>query len=69
MKQEIVTYTEDSHLQKCDNRVKEIYNELKDMILTLSPTITVKVNKMYIAFKNNDRNFVSIHTKRSELEF
>ncbi|MEP6576597.1 MAG: DUF5655 domain-containing protein [Nitrososphaerota archaeon] len=35
--------------------------------MTISPTITVKAKKVYIAFVNN-RNFVYLHTKRSRLE-
>ena len=64
---EIVIYSEDSHLQKCDERIRDVYNELREMILSISPTISVKVNKKYIAFVNN-RNFVSVFTKKSRLE-
>jgi len=65
---EIVTYSKDYHLEGCDDRTKDIYKELKELILSLSPIITVKVRKMYIAFANNDRNFVYLSTKRSGLE-
>jgi predicted transport protein len=65
---EIVTYTEDSHLQRCDDKTKAIYNDIKTRITNLSPTITVKVRKMYIAFANNDRNFLYLSVKRSSLE-
>ncbi len=66
---EIITYSEDSHLQKCDEGIRALYNELKDRILSISPTISVKVKKMYIAFATN-RNFVYILFKprRSEIE-
>jgi len=43
---EIVTYSEDYHLAKCDNRIKDIYRELKDSILSISPTITVVPKKI-----------------------
>jgi predicted transport protein len=65
---EIVTYSEDYHLERCNDRTKDIYKELKELILSLSPIITVKVRKVYIAFANNDRNFVYLSTKRSGLE-
>lgn len=65
---EIITYTQDLHLQRCDHNTKAIYNDIKTRITNLSPAITMKVRKMYIAFANNDRNFVYLSTKRSALE-
>lgn len=64
---EIVTYSEDYHLQKCDSNIKDVYVELKDLVLALSPTITVKAKKHYIAFVNK-RNFVYLHTRRNFLD-
>ena len=63
---EIVTYSEDYHLAKCDNRIKDIYRELKDSILSISPTITVEPKKNYIAFVNK-KNFIYLRTRRSKL--
>jgi predicted transport protein len=63
----IVVYSEDSHLEKCDESIKGVYNELRDKILSISPAIRVNVNKKYIAFVSK-RNFVSVFTKRSTLE-
>ena len=63
---EIVTYTEEYQLEKCDSRIKDVYKELKDLILSLSPEITMKVTKSYIAFVHK-KNFVSIRTKRTWL--
>jgi predicted transport protein len=63
----VVTYSEDYHLEKCDNTVKDTYNQLKDSILSISPNITMKANKYYIAFINR-RNFIYLKTKKSKLE-
>jgi predicted transport protein len=64
---EIVTYTEDHHLAKCDDRIKDLYKELKDSILSISPTVTAKTKKWYIAFVNK-RNFIYLHTRKSRLD-
>ena len=65
---EIITYSEDYHLERCDDKTKAIYNDIKSRIMNLSPTITIKARKMYIAFASNDINFVYLSTKRSALE-
>jgi predicted transport protein len=54
-------------LEKCDNTIKDIYHELKKLILSISPGIAVKANKYYIAFINR-RNFIYLKTRRSKLE-
>jgi predicted transport protein len=66
--EEIVTYTEDHHVAKCDVRIRDIYKELKDDILSISPTVTVKIKKKYIAFVNT-RNFIYLHPRVSRLDF
>jgi predicted transport protein len=62
-----VTYSENYHLEKCDNTIKDIYHQIKNMILSISPAIAVKANKYYIAFINR-RNFIYLKTRRSKLE-
>jgi predicted transport protein len=64
--EEIVTYSEDYHLRKCSVNIKNLYKELKDLILSVSPNVTLRTTKHYIAFLNK-RNFVSITTRRSTL--
>lgn len=63
---EIVTYSEDYHLEKCDSRLKDVYKELKELILSICPTTTLRIRKNYIAFLRK-RTFVSFHMKRSWL--
>lgn len=59
--------TEERHLDRCDNPIKDIYDKLKHSILSISPNIAVKSNKYYIAFINK-RNFIYLKTKRSKLQ-
>ena len=67
LSKQIVTYSEDDHLRKCSDKIKNLYKVLKDLILAIAPNITLKTTKYYIAFINK-RNFVSINTKRSRLD-
>jgi predicted transport protein len=48
---EVVVYSEDYHLSKTSDEVKEIYNDLKTKILELGYT-RIESKKIYIAFKN-----------------
>lgn len=49
-KEEIKAYTEEEHLEKCTEEVKNIYYTLRDKILELGD-IDLDVKKIYIAFK------------------
>jgi predicted transport protein len=59
--------TEERHLDRCDNPIKDTYNKLKHSILSICPNIAVKSNKYYNAFINR-MNFIYLKTKRSKLE-
>lgn len=47
---EVVVYTEEDHLKKVPNRIKDLYEILKERVLELDD-IDVDVKKVYIAFK------------------
>lgn len=47
---EVVVYTEEDHLKKIPNRIKDLYEILKERVLELDD-IDVDVKKVYIAFK------------------
>ena len=62
---EIKTYTEEYHFQKhASKKTFEIYEDIKQRILSLGDNIEVIIRKKYIAFKTN-YNFVYINLKRS----
>jgi hypothetical protein len=65
--EEIKVYTEDDHLKSVDDRVKEMYSELKANILTLGKDIEVRPKKQYVAFRRKQA-FVSIVFLRSKLK-
>jgi hypothetical protein len=49
--EEIKVYTEDDHLKSVDDKVKEMYSELKAAILTLGNDIETRTKKKYVAFR------------------
>lgn len=62
---EIKTYTEEYHFEKrASNKTKELYEEIKNKILSFGDNIDVIIRQKYIAFKTN-YNFVYINMKRS----
>jgi predicted transport protein len=48
---EVKTYTENDHLESADPKTVELYNRFKDLVLAISPEITIKPMKLYIAFR------------------
>lgn len=48
---EVKTYTEETHLSRASSAVIELYNRLKELTLSISPDISLKPMKHYIAFR------------------
>lgn len=64
-KNEIKVYTEEDHLSRASEALKETYESLKDKILELGD-IDIDVKKIYIAFKGR-RNIVDIEVMQKKL--
>lgn len=64
-KNEIKVYTEEDHLARASEALKETYEALKDKILELGD-IDIDVKKVYIAFKGR-RNIVDIEVMQKKL--
>ena len=56
---EIKVYTEEDHLASVDDKIKELYSELKSAILSLGKDIELRPMKLYVAFRRKQA-FVSI---------
>lgn len=56
---EIKPFTEEEHISRVPEDVKELYNQFKTAILNLNPDIIVEPKKEYIAFKKGN-NIVDI---------
>lgn len=65
-KEEIKVYTEEEHLEKCTEEIKNVYYTLKDTILSLGD-IDVEVKKKYIAFKGI-RNIVDVIFNNTDMK-
>ncbi|HPW66811.1 MAG TPA: DUF5655 domain-containing protein [Salinivirgaceae bacterium] len=63
---EIKVYTEEEHLTKATDEIKELYEKMKESILNLD-SLDVKVKKFYIAFVASS-NVIDIHIQRKALK-
>ena len=63
--QEVVVYTEDDHLSKVPNRIKDLYEILKERVLELDD-IDIDVKKVYIAFKGTT-NIIDVELFRKNI--
>lgn len=63
---EVVVYTEEDHLAKVSDKIKNIYEKLKNKILELDD-IDVDAKKLYIAFKGS-RNIIDVEFNKSKLK-
>ena len=64
---EVKLYSEEYHLNKTSEGLKEIYQYLKDKIMALDESIVVKPRKNYIGFVTAT-NFVDIHIAKGKLK-
>ena len=63
---EIIVYTEEDHLSKASDDIRNIYEKLKNRILELDD-IDVEAKKLYIAFKGS-RNITDIEVHKNKLK-
>lgn len=67
LSKEIRVYTEEEHLKEGTIEIQELYEELKEIILSWDSAIQVKPLKLYNAFKLK-RNIVDIKIQRESLK-
>lgn len=65
---EIKVYTEEDHLVKPTQQIKELYELLRNRILTLADDIEVVPQKMYIAFRKDKKNFTYLHLQKKNIK-
>jgi predicted transport protein len=64
--QEIVVYSEETHLQLANEKIKSLYLELKDLILGIDNNIKINPKKLYLAFTHN-KTFIYMSIKKNSL--
>lgn len=67
LSKEIIVYTEEEHLEVGQPEIRELYDELKEIILGWDSLIQIKPTKLYNAFKLK-RNIVDIRIQRGSLK-
>ena len=65
---EIKVYTEEDHLIKPTEEIKELYELVRNRILTLADDIEVIPQKMYIAFRKDKKNFCYLHLQKKNVK-
>jgi len=65
---EIKVYTEEDHLVKPTEELKELYELLRNRILTLADDIEVVPQKLYIAFRKDKKNFTYLHLQKKNIK-
>jgi predicted transport protein len=64
---EIKVYTEEDLLKDCDDETRDLYNDLKNQILSLGIDIEIRPTKTYVAFRRKQQ-FVGIVFLKEKLK-
>jgi predicted transport protein len=64
--EEIRVYTEDDIIKSCDDKIKDLYSEVKFAVLGLGPDVTIHLTKTYIAF-HRKQAFTGFHPSKTKL--
>ncbi|MBI5463647.1 MAG: hypothetical protein HY966_01680 [Ignavibacteriales bacterium] len=64
---EVKTYTEEGHLKVAEPHIAELYNRFKEFVLAISPELSVKPMKQYVAFRSKT-NIVDVVVLRKALK-
>ena len=66
--EEVKVITEEDHFNKSTEEIIELYNKLKEYILSLDSNIRIKYTKLYIAFTLNNGNIIDISLMKSQVK-
>lgn len=65
---EIRVYTEEDALTNKSDKVSELYHRFRSAIVNMIDGVEIKPQKLYIAFKKDNRNITDIHIQNSGLK-
>ncbi|MEG1359963.1 MAG: DUF5655 domain-containing protein [Clostridia bacterium] len=64
---EVIVYQEEDRLSDGSDKICELYQDLKEYILSLDDSITIKATKLYVGFLLNNHNLVDIKLQQKSL--
>lgn len=64
----IALYTEEDELSNGAQDIQDLYQEIKDTVLSWDSSIEVKPTKLYIGFRLQKHNFVDIQVQKKQLK-
>ena len=65
---EVKVYTEEDHFENSSEDIIDLYNKIKEFILSLNDGITIKAKKLEIGFLYNNKIMVDIHLQKKALK-
>ncbi|TWT16353.1 DUF5655 domain-containing protein [Streptococcus sp. sy010] len=68
MLSEIVTYDEEYHLLGKSDAILECYQDVKNALFQLEPTLHLEAKKLYLSFKKHKKNIVDIQVQKNQLK-
>jgi predicted transport protein len=64
---EVKTYTEEGHLKIANPNIAELYYRFKELVLSISPEISIRPMKQYIAFRSKT-NITDVEVQKKSLK-
>lgn len=65
---EVKVYTEEQHLNNSNEEILELYDKIRNFILSLDDNIEIKAKKLEVGFAYNKKVMVDIHLQRKALK-
>jgi predicted transport protein len=64
---EVKTYTEEGHLKIANTNIAELYSRFKELVLSISPEISIRPMKQYVAFRSKT-NITDVEVQKKSLK-
>jgi len=65
---EVKVYTEEDHFSNSSEEIIDLYNKIREFILSLNDVITIKAKKLEIGFLYNNKIMIDIHLQKKALK-
>lgn len=65
---QVMVYTEDDNFKNSSEEIIDLYNKIKEFILSLNDNITIKAKKLEIGFVYNNKIMIDIHLQKRALK-